>query len=115
LAKAVLVLTLDGLKDLKNCGLRPKRYWYLRQKGLGDPRFFSVTSMGKTGITWPDFFYQGKSFEVLGKGVARDGQYLDTCNGDTYRAILLYRYRFSMFFMSRRYKYLDTGLHTCIS
>jgi len=26
----------------------------------------------------------------------RDGQYLDTCIGDTYRAILLYRYRFSI-------------------
>jgi len=24
----------------------------------------------------------------------RDGQYLDTCIGDTYRAILLYRYRY---------------------
>jgi len=33
------------------------------------------------------------------KGYIRDGQCLDTCIGDTYRAILLYRasYRFNMF------------------
>jgi len=34
-------------------------------------------------------------------GLLRDGQYLDTCIGDTYRAILLYRYRFST---SRMYR-----------
>ena len=36
-------------------------------------------------------------------GIARDGQYQDTCIGDTYRAILLYRYRhrFSYFWKYR--------------
>ena len=52
----------------------------------------------------------------------RDGQYQDTCIGDTYRAILLYRYRYRLsvslqhrvsvsikhVFVHRRYKYLDT-------
>ena len=52
----------------------------------------------------------------------RDGQYRDTCNGDTYWAILLYRYRDRLsvslqyrvsvliehVFVHRRYKYLDT-------
>ena len=49
-----------------------------------------------------------------------DGQYRDTCIGDTYRAILLYRYRLSVslqyrvsvsikhVFVHRRCKYLDT-------
>ena len=54
--------------------------------------------------------------------VDRDGQYRDTCIGDTYRAILLYRYRYRLsvslqyrvsvsikhVFVHRRYKYLDT-------
>ena len=52
----------------------------------------------------------------------RDGQYRDTCIGDTYSAILLYRYRYRLsvslqyrvsvsikhVFVHRRYKYLDT-------
>ena len=52
----------------------------------------------------------------------RDGQYRDTCIGDTYRAIILYRYRHRLIvslqyrvsvsikhvFMHRRYKCLDT-------
>ena len=52
----------------------------------------------------------------------RDGQYRDTSIGDTYRAILLYRYRYRLsvslqyrvsvpikhVFVHRRYKYLDT-------
>ena len=46
----------------------------------------------------------------------RDGLYRDTCIGDTYRAILLYRlsvslqYRVSVkrVFVHRRFKYLDT-------
>ena len=52
----------------------------------------------------------------------RDGQYRDTCIGDAYRAILLYRYRHRLsvslqyrvsvsikhVFVHRRYKYLDT-------
>ena len=55
-------------------------------------------------------------------GRSRDGQYRDTCIGDTYRAIFLYRYRYrlSVFlqyrvsvsikrvFVHRRFKYLDT-------
>ena len=52
--------------------------------------------------------------------VPRDGQYRDTCIGDTYRAILLHQYRLSVslqyrisvsikhVFVYRRYKYLDT-------
>ena len=51
---------------------------------------------------------------------SRDGQYRDTCIGDTYHVILLYRYRLSALlqyrvsvsikhvFVHRRYKYLDT-------
>ena len=52
----------------------------------------------------------------------RDEQYRDTCIGDTYRAILLYRYRYRLsvslqyrvsvsikhVFVHRRYKYCDT-------
>ena len=55
----------------------------------------------------------GVSVEDAGKGVekcfgvwerdrSRDGQYRDTCIGDTYRAILLYRYRLSV---SLQYRY----------
>ena len=52
--------------------------------------------------------------------VCRDRQYRNTCIGDTYCAILLYRYRLSVVlqyrksvsikhvFVHRRYKYLDT-------
>ena len=55
-------------------------------------------------------------------GAPRDGQYRDTSIGDTYRAILLYRYRYRLsvslqyrvsvsikhVFVHRRYKYLNT-------
>ena len=30
------------------------------------------------------------------RAIIRDGQYRDTCIGDTYRAILLYRYRYRL-------------------
>ena len=61
-----------------------------------------------------------RNFTVL--LIFRDEQYRDTCIGDTYRAILLYRYRYRLsvslqyrvslsikhVFVHRRYKYLDT-------
>ena len=57
----------------------------------------------------------------LSAPTARDGQYRDTCIGDTFRAILLYRYRYRLsvslqyrvlvsikhVFVHHRYKYLD--------
>ena len=61
-------------------------------------------------------------FKIASFAISRDGQYRDTCIGDTYRAILLYRYRYRLsvqlqyrlsvsikhVFEHRRYKYLDT-------
>ena len=56
------------------------------------------------------------------RAIVRDGQYRYTCIGNTYRAMLLYRYRYRLsvslqhrvsvsikhVFVHRRYKYLDT-------
>ena len=68
------------------------------------------------------FFIAEEKSDCSIVAMRRDGQYRDTCIGDTYRAILLYRYRYPLSvslqyrvsvsirhtFVHRRYKYLDT-------
>ena len=66
---------------------------------------FSYFSKYRVSVSLNSYFtyrrYMYRRYKLYSDVIYRDGQYRDTCIGDTYRAILLYRYRYRFSYFSK--------------
>ena len=61
---------------------------------------FSYFSKYRVSVSLNSYFTY-RRYKLYSDVIYRDGQYRDTCIGDTYRAILLYRYRYRFSYFSK--------------
>ena len=61
---------------------------------------FSYFSKYRVSVSLNSYFTY-RRYKLYSDVIFRDGQYRDTCIGDTYRVILLYRYRYRFSYFSK--------------